>query len=327
MLRQLGQAMVEYTIVTAAFVTGLLVLNNGACPAQYEDCIEYLLTTMHDNSDGYSNSITAVQDYGKSFPVAAGPPWPDPPGGEPPDGGGGGPPGEIPPSSIQQATQITSADGSETYGILDGVNVVDSNGVIIGIYNAETGEFTPINGPPVGAVQEQVVQDEGGNILEMQAVVDCDSGQVQGFGYRSEVSGKFVTSLNLSEANISGLCLAPAYEVTTLDGGVDGGRIVNGQYYAVSITATLAPIEPTGEVVYWSETGECVAMVKGWDSGIDPELSEEDRYEEQKALYNEPDPNMNPRLGKLNSFHYAEQTFIHDQPAWPNNCVSARTLP
>jgi len=330
MLRQLGQAMVEYTIVTAAFVTGLLVLNNGACPAQYEDCIEYLLTTMHDNADGYSNSITAVQDYGKSFPVSTGSPWPDPPPVDPPDGGGGSP-GEIPPSSIQQATQITSADGGSSYGVLDGGNVVGPNGNIVGTYDAGTGEFTPTDGFPVGAVQEQVVQDEAGNILEMQAVIDCDPEEVKvkGFGYRSKASGKFVTSLSLSEANISGLCLAPAYEVTTLDGGVDGGRIVNGKYYAVSITATVSddPIAPTGEVVYWSEYDECVVMVADWDTGIDPELDEDERYEEQKALYNEPDSTMNPRLGKLNSLHYAEQTLVHDQPAWPNNCVSARTLP
>jgi hypothetical protein len=68
-------------------------------------------------------------------------------------------------------------------------------------------------------------------------------------------------------------------------------------------------------------------MVTGWDSGIDPDLDDDERYEEQKALRDEPDPDMNPRLGELNALHYAEQTFVHGQPAWPNNCVSARTLP
>lgn len=327
MLKSLGQAMVEYTIVTAAFVTGLLVLNNGACPEEYEDCIEYLLTVMHDNADGYSNSITAVQDYGKSYAPSTGSSWPGEGGGSG-ESGGGGTPGGVGADGIVQTTQLTSADGTETYGVLDGGNVVDPNGNIIGTYNSETGVFIPNSGPPVGGiVEQQVVKDEDGNILEMTAVVDCGSGQVQGFGYQSKASDTFVNSLNLSEIDVDGYCFAPAYEVSSLDGSVDGGRIVNGEYYAVSITSTLVPTEPTGEVVYWSELGACTVMVAGWDSGIDPDLDDDERYDEQLLLYFDPDPDANPRLGNMNSAHYVEQTIVHGQPAWPNNCVSARTLP
>lgn len=329
-LKCLGQAMVEYTIVTAAFVTGLLVLNNGACPDEYENCVEYLLTVMHDNSDGYSNSITAVQDYGKSYKPASGGGWPPPenPGGGGDPGGGGGGGSGTPSPEIQQVTQVTSADGSDIYGVLDGGNVVDPNGNILGVYDMGAGTFTPTVGVVVGGVkQKEVVQDEAGNTLAMQAVVDCVSGELQGFGYRSKTSGKFANSLNLGEVSISGFCLAPAYEVTSLSGGVDGGRIVNGKYYAVSISPGLAPTEPTGEVVYWSELNTCAVMVTEWDSGIDPDLDDDDRYDEQKKLFFEEDPNLNPHLGNMNALHYTEQIVLHGQPAWPNDCVSARTLP
>src|SRR5690606_29042228 len=125
--KSLGQSMVEYTIVTAAFVTGLLVVNDGACPNEYEDCVEYLLTVMHDNADGYSNSITAVQDYGPSLPVSHGPDWGDEVIGPPPGGGGGGGGEPIPEPGIGQSTQVTLADGT-VYGVLDGAQVVDPDG-------------------------------------------------------------------------------------------------------------------------------------------------------------------------------------------------------
>jgi hypothetical protein len=326
MWRQLGQAMVEYTIVTAAFVTGLLVLNNGACPDEYEDCIEYLLTVMHDKQDGYSASITAVQDYGKSYRPAPPSKWPDDDEDSSDDSDTSSGPGEIGEDGIRQTTEITNPLGTNSYGFLEGSNVVDANGNVVGTYNSETGIFVPVSGAPVGVVERRVVRDEAGNILQMQAVVDCGTGKVYGFGYRSEVSGKFVNSLNLQEANISGFCLAPSYEVETRTGALDGGRIVNGYYYPVSITANFVPTEPAGEVVYWPELGYCAVMANDWDSGLDPDLDDDERYAAQVEMLFDTDPSTSPFLGRQRNSHYVEQTFIHGQPAWPNDCVSVRTV-
>lgn len=324
MLKQFGQAMVEYTIVTAAFVTGLLVLNNGACPNQYEDCIEYLLTVMHDNSDGYSNSITAVQDYGKSFKPASAPEWPDD-GSSDDDSDGGGSPGDIEPDGITQNTLITSSGGMNNHGVLDGGNVLDPDGNIVGTYI--NGVFMPANGGAgIAATEKKVVTDEAGNILQMQAVVDCNSGNVFGFGYRSEVSDKFVHSLNLAEENITGYCLAPAYEVVGRDGKPGGGRIVNGLYYPLSDSKDLEPKEPVGEVVYWPDLNDCAVMVTGWDSELDPDLSDEERYAEQVLLYADTDPATSPFLGRLSAANYVEQTFLYGNPEWPNDCVSSITV-
>lgn len=326
MRKSLGQAMVEYTIVTAAFVTGLLVVNNGACPGEYEDCMEYLLTVMHDNSDGYSNSITAVQDYGPSLPLASEPKWSDEDtgstGGEGGGGGGGG--GGIPEPGIGQTTQVTDANGM-AYGVLDGNLVIDSNGNGIGTYNSATGTFTPTDGAAVAVITRQVITDEAGNVLQMQAAVDCDSGQVYGFGYKSKVSDKFVTSLTMAEADISSYCLAPAYEVVTRNGSADGGRIVNGEYYPVSFTAVLAPIAPVGKVVYWPELNDCVAMALYWDDNIDSGLSDEERYAEQLKLYGDQNPATSPYLGRLSPTGYVEQ-LMDGQSAAPNDCVSVRTV-
>ncbi len=299
MLRQLGQAMVEYTIVTAAFVVGLLVLNNGACPDEYEDCIEYLLTVMHDNADGYSNSISAVQDYGRSYRPAAPPPWPGGGVNPPDDDGASGDPGSLEGGDrIEQATQITDPSGN-VYGVLDGSNVVDDQGNVVGTYNSETGVFVPANGGLAVIVMERrVVRDEEGKIMPLQAVVDCGSGQVLGFGYRSDVSGKFVNSLNLAEDNIAGYCLAPTFEVVTRDGRMDGGRIVNGHYYPVALTAVLMPTEPAGEVVFWPEFNDCAVMVTNWDAGLDPELDAEERYQAQVDLYADQDPATAPLIGR-----------------------------
>src|SRR5690606_23250741 len=240
--------------------------------------VEYLLTVMHDNADGYSNSITAVQDYGPSLPVSHGPDWGEEVIGPPPGGGGGG--GEpIPEPAIGQSTQVTSTDGT-AYGVLDGNQVVDSDGNVIGTYNSATGTFTPTDGVVVVALTRQVVTDEAGNVLQMQAVIDCGTNLVYGFGYKSKVSDKFVTSAQMQEADLGDYCLAPAYSTVTRNGGENGGSIVNGFYYPVSFTTSLdgGPLTPAGEVVYWSDLNDCVAMAIGWDAGIDPELSDEDRY-------------------------------------------------
>lgn len=319
-----GQSMVEYTIVTAAFVTGLLVLNDGACPDEYEDCVEYLLTVMHDNADGYSNSITALHDYGPSLPAAGRPRWDD----EEVDsgsGGGGGGGAPLPEPQIGQSTLVTDGYGM-IHGVLNNNNeVVSPDGFIVGIYNSVDNTFTPTDGVATGARTHEVVTDEANNVLQMQAVVDCNSDQVYGFGYKSKVSDKFVTSLNMAEADVSNYCLAPAYAVTTRTGSADGGRIVNGRYYAIGLTAVLAPVSPVGEVVYWPELNDCVAMATGWDQGIDADLSAEERYAEQLLLYGDTNPATSPYLGRLSPMGYVEQ-LVDGQGAWPNDCVSVRTV-
>src|SRR5690606_21570423 len=154
------------------------------------------LTVMHDKQDGYSASITAVQDYGKSYRPAPPSKWPDDDEDSSDDSDTSSGPGEIGEDGIRQTTEITNPLGTNSYGFLEGSNVVDANGNVVGTYNSETGIFVPVSGAPVGVVERRVVRDEAGNILQMQAVVDCGTGKVYGFGDRSEVSGKFVNSLN-----------------------------------------------------------------------------------------------------------------------------------
>jgi hypothetical protein len=219
---------------------------------------------------------------------------------------------------------------TDVYGMIHGVlnnnnEVISPDGFVVGIYNSVDNSFTPIDGAASAASTRQMVTDEANNVLQMQAVVDCDSDQVLGFGYKSKVSDKFVTSLNMAETDISNYCLAPAYAVSTRTGSEDGGRIVNGYYYPVGLTAVLAPVSPAGEVVYWPELNDCVAMAIGWDQGIDSDLSAEEHYAEQVLLYGDQNPATSPYLGRLSPLGYAEQV-ADGQAAWPGNCVSSRTV-
>ncbi|HEY7883576.1 MAG TPA: hypothetical protein VIC08_01370 [Cellvibrionaceae bacterium] len=301
--RQLGQSMAEYTVVMAALVGGLLVANKGACPNVYEDCIEYLLTVMHDNYDGYSSSISAVHQYDRDYEYSdGGEGWEDNPGDDP-GGDPGGDPGVLPdPPPVAPATVLQSADGSITYGTVDAEGNVSLNNEVIGFYDQATGEYVDSGGVAiVGVVVNDVIIDADGNVLELTALVDCVTGVSYGFGYESQVNGNFYDALQYKEVNSGSYCTAPSYPVYLSDGTQDGGRVVNGLYYASIYSGGLpSPMQPTGEVVYFAEFDECVVMVTGWDEGILAENEDEDDiYEAMIELWQETPAAENPALATM----------------------------
>lgn len=329
--------MAEYTVVMAALVGGLLVANKGACPDEYEDCIEYLLTVMHDNYDGYSASIAAVHEYSNDPDVAAPPSGGNQGGGGSDDGGGntGGGGGSAEPTMpIYQTTLVTSDGGFSTYGELDpSTGLVTNNGEVVGTYDEATGVFEAADGTTVTAHLEDVVVDEDGNVLQREAITDCgDPPQVYGFGYESQANGNFYDSLQFNEMDISGYCTEDAYKVVDRDGNEDGGRIVDGYYYAVTTTPDSSidsgVMSPDGEVVYFDlgDASICAVMVTGWDSGIDEDLSEEEYYAAQLELLFEPNQDESTWIGSLDTEHYTEQVYLNGVPASPNDCPANRVI-
>lgn len=342
--RQLGQSMAEYTVVLAALVGGLLVANQGACPNDYEDCIEYLLTTMHDNYDGYSSSISAVHEYATDYEVAdSGEGWSngDGDGGDGSGSSGGGADGGVP-EGLTQSTVLTSAGGMNNLGTYDAsTGIVTEGGVAVGTYSSDTGEFISSDNVTISNVQVQnVVVDEDGNVLQRRAITDCATGDVYGFGYESQAAGhegEFYDSLQLNSMDIGSSCSEPAFGVITKDGSEDGGRIVDGFYYASSQTPALAssPTEPTGEVVYWDfgpfASGICSVMVAGWDDSIEAggevDMDDPDEvYAAQLALFSETDSDKDPKIGSQDNEHYVQQVFLNGESGSPNDCVSNRVI-
>ena len=60
--KQLGQSMVEYTIVCSALFTSIYMANEG-CPG-FDNCIQALQVAMHDQHAGYTASLSTVHKYG-----------------------------------------------------------------------------------------------------------------------------------------------------------------------------------------------------------------------------------------------------------------------
>jgi hypothetical protein len=339
-MSQLGQSMAEYAVVMAALVGGLLVANRGACPSEYEDCIEYLLTTIHDNYDGYSSSISAVQDYHTDYEVAdSGGGWEDNPGGGGGDDGGGSGGGGMPDptAGVTQSTVLTANGGYTNLGVYDpSSGLVSQNGEVVGQYDADTGVFEPTEGDAIAnAVATNVVVDSEGNVLQRMAVSDCASPPgIVGFGYQSQVDGEFYDSLQLNAVDIDGYCTETAYKVVDKQGREDGGRIVDGYYYAVSTTPAgsynAGVKEPDGEVVFFDLGGgvtHCSVMANGWDSGIDTDdLSDDEIYAEQLKLLLEPNEDETTVIGTMDSEHYTQQVYINGEPPAANNCVSSRVI-
>lgn len=305
---QRGQSMAEYLVVAGAFFTAFFWAANADCPG-YDNCIDKLKTVMHDKYEGYSHSISAVHQYGDFEGEGFEGSWVDDGSSSPGEGGGSS--GEIDEQEgLVKTDQIVSTDGTLTYGILsDGTTVVDEDGNEIGTYNSETGVITFTDGTQADAVVNTVVTDEDGDPAELQAVVDCITGVVYGFGYESGVTGDFYNSLTLDEMDISGYCLAPTYGVVDTAGDPMTGAIVGAYYYASTLTNEVdrgSPQTPAGEVVYFdievpdetiyddSDPGigervdDCSVMVSSWDA--DPDAEELD-------LYLNSDPS--PRLGSL----------------------------
>ncbi|WP_049724077.1 hypothetical protein [Gilvimarinus polysaccharolyticus] len=337
-MRQLGQSMAEYTVVMAALVGGLLVANKGACPSEYEDCIEYLLTTMHDNYDGYSSSISAVQEYATDYEIAENDGgWDNGAGDGSSDGssGSGGP--SEPTPGISQTTVVTANGGYTNLGEYDpSSDIVTQNGELVGTYNPNTGVFESVDGGSVAnATISDVVVDKDGNILQRVALSDCANPPgIIAFGYQSEADGKFYDALQLKETDIGSGCTEAAYKVIGRQGNEDGGRIVDGYYYAVSTTpassVSTGVKDPDGEVVFFDLGGGvtfCSVMASGWDSGIDTDgLDDDEIYAEQLKLLLEPNEDETTVIGSMDAEYYTEQVYINGEPAADNNCVSNRTI-
>lgn len=344
--QQLGQSMVEYTIVSAALISAFFWGANTDC-AGYDNCVSKLLTTMHDTYDGYSSSIASIQKYGDYEAENA----PDDGGGG--DGGDGGDDNNdgsggtdgsglgsvLNPDGIAQVSIVRSPDGATTYGFLrvDG-SVVDADGNVIGLYDASTETLITNDGDIITVDLDNVIVDEEGNVLHIRAVTACAGNppNVYAWGYVSKASGKVFNSTNQNEMeNVGHLCSEPSFKIVNNNGEEEAGRILNGQYYAVvfSVNASASPLPPTGEVVYWEEIGLCSVMAKEWDDDVDTNINPfilvdpEDLYEREKEIYDEQfaligDSDKN--LGEIDAFDYLEQTTLFNVPVEMNDCPSAR---
>lgn len=329
-LKQKGQAMAEYVIVCAGLLSTLFVVGNLDCGdnGQATKCVSKLLTVMHDNYDGFSSSISGVQQYGQY--AAKGSYNTDPDDGTGTGDGNTGTGGTIGsglnPDGLTDQTQITSSDGLATFGTLqpDGT-VLNADGEIVGFYSDTDNTFTDNNGDTYSAANRALVLDEEGNILHLRAVTAC-LGTIPGFpyakpvyswGYVSKASGKVFNSLNKKELDISGYCTEPSFKVVK-NGQQQGGRILNSEYFAAIFAASVsaAPLNATGDVVYFKELGICSVMVKQWDADVDPADSEADQYAARIALFTDPDRN----LGQIDKIDYFEQTTFYGVPLQPNGC-------
>lgn len=328
---QLGQAMVEYVIVTAAFVGAFFWTANTDCPG-YDNCISKLLTVMHDNYEGYSNSMSAVQKYGEFTTDGSDDDDGSDGGGDGSDGGGGGSDGggptELNPDGITEVALVTNSTGLSTYGYLraDG-SVVDGMGNVVGFYSEGDNTLTLLDGTVIdNVVVERVVVDEEGNVLHLRAVIGCSGSPapVYSWGYESKVSGKVFNNINQNELEIGDLCTGASFKVVDNNGQSLAGRVIDGEYYAAvfAVNVSNTPLESNGEVIYWEDLGICSVMAEDWDDdvnyGIIPELT----YTQQLALFNDDDAN----IGKMDQIDYVEQTAVFGVPVETNDCPSSRVI-
>ena len=123
--KYLGQAMAEYLVVVTALVSTMFWGANATCPnpngsLQYTNCIQNLLTTMHDKYEGYSNSMTAVHRYGEPRGDVFVSQWVETSSGGSAPGSGGNIIPVIPVGSpLSRSSQVFSADGSINYGEIE----------------------------------------------------------------------------------------------------------------------------------------------------------------------------------------------------------------
>ena len=333
MKRQLGQAMAEYVIVCAALISALFWGANVECDggdSGSNKCIAKLLTVMHDNFDGYSSSISAVQKYGdyaaSGTPVEGG----GSPGTVGGPGSGGGSVDGSGSEGLTDAKQVTSNDGSVIYGdVLADGSVVDGDGNIVGFYSETDNTYTDNGGGSASAIATNVVKDEEGNVLHLRAVTSCAPSlpgiptPVYSWGYVSKATGKVFNSLTKTELDIGGLCTQASFKVVK-DGQEQGGRILNGQYFAsvFAINVSTAPLNASGEVVYWEDLGLCSVMVTNWDGDLESGLDDQEEYDARVAILNDSDRN----IGEIDPVDYFNQTQIYGVPTEANGCPSAYVL-
>jgi hypothetical protein len=330
-----GQAMAEYVIVCAGLMMSLLAIGNADCggDGNTTTCASRLLTVLHDNYDGYSSSISGVQQYGEyaargaydSDPNSGG-------GGGSDDGTGGGVVGGLNPDGLTDINQITSDDGFATFGNLqsDGT-VLDATGEIIGFYSDVDNTFTDNNGNTVAAGNRNLVLDEEGNVLHMQAVTSCVGlpspypRPVYSWAYVSLATDKVFNTLNKNEMDIGDKCPQASFKVVK-NGQDQGGRILNSEYYAAVFTVNVSetPLPKTGDVVYWTDLRICSVMAPQWDADIDPddELDDDEKYAARLALFNDPDRN----LGQLDIVDYFTQVGTDPSKSQPNDCPTVNII-
>ncbi|OUR70953.1 hypothetical protein A9Q78_11445 [Methylophaga sp. 41_12_T18] len=328
MHKQYGQSMVEYAIVCAALISALFWGANAECDG-HENCLGKLLTVMHDNYDGYSSSISAIQQYGEfengDFDDDSEDGGGDSGGGS--DGGGsesgGGMNSQLNPDGLAEVTTVSTTNQFITYGYLaaDGT-VTDNNGNVVGVYDADTNTIELNDGSVTGVSLNTEVVDEEGNVLHIRAITNC-IGAVHSWGYVSKATGKVFNSLNRGEMDIGSLCTKASFKVVN-DGVEQPGRVIDGEYYASVFAADVSatPLTSSGEVIYWDDLGICSVMVNNWDGDVDTDQDDDDVYADRLALFNDDDRN----LGEMDQFDYIEQTALYGVPTESNNCPSSRVL-
>ena len=333
---QKGQSMAEYVVVCAGLLSSLFIVGNLDCGdnGRTTKCVASLLTVMHDNYDGYSSSISAVQQYGEFAAKGSYNPDPDDGGndGGGDDGAGGGIGGGLDPNGLTDVNQITSEDGFSTLGYLqpDGT-VLDANGEVVGFYSDTDNTFTDNDGNVTSAALNKLVLDEEGNVLHLRAVTDCSGlpspfpRNVYSWAYVSKASGKVFNSLNKEEMAIDGKCDQASFKVVK-NGAEQGGRILNSEYFAsvFAVDVSATPLAATGDVVYWTDLGICSVMAKNWDADIDPDndKDEEELYAARLLLFSDPDRN----LGEIDQQDYTAQTLIYGAPPQPNGCPTVNII-
>lgn len=249
-LRQRGQTMAEYLVVALALVGAFYWASAAECEG-YDNCLAKLKTVMHDKYEGYSNSITAVQQYGE----LKGEGFDAPPPLEPPGGGGGEetptpPVVPQPPAPALTRTNLVVGQDGTVYGALNGLDVVDGNGNVIGTYDSQSGTLD-LGDQTVGAGLVTTITDKDGNPVPPTAITDCETGDVYGFAYKS--GGEFYDTLQLKPLVISDeRCEEETTAVVDTEGKPVKGVVVNGHYYAaIEGPLRTTPVEPQGEVVWF----------------------------------------------------------------------------
>lgn len=290
---QRGQAMAEYTVVIWALITALLVVdNNMDCPG-YDNCISKLTSVVHNQYQGYSNSITAIQRY-QSFAEETSPrPTPVPPPVAPPL-----PPVIVPPpdptppadAGLSAAQVLTDSDGN-TIGVVqpDGT-VLDENGTPIGEYSDSAGMYSPYEGEPIVAGQTTGVTDSNGNVLQPKAVYDCrleiKPRTPTNWIYETTDAGGQTAAFTTDNYSVVELsqgrdCVANTQQVVDADGNVDSGVVLDGRYYitflgseiteggdgeVVSVNAVVPPRAPYEEKDWCKAINDCRVMAPlGWE--------------------------------------------------------------
>lgn len=361
LIKQAGQSMAEYTVVVVALVSGLLIANEGC--TEYDSCIEAVLVAMHDNYSGYAGSMSSVHEYATDYEVSdSSSGWGDDDDGDDGSGSSGGGSGSGDVTGLTEVTSVTSNAGFYDYGYLQSDGSVtaysDSDSEVQGYYDSDTGEYTDADTGVVTAVDTDTrVQDEDGNILQMHAFTSCSGEPVEvyGFGYQSEATGTYYDT-SYDEQDLGSNCWHPTYTAYT-DSGDSGGRIVDGNFYAVTATPySDTPITPTGEMVYWDfgsldenvyqyddegnieqdaegndvvlisagAVGDCAVMISGWDDSVDTSQSDENIFEDQLQLYSD------AKFATQDSDYYVEQTVLYGETNIPwvfrGDCVTQRVL-